>query len=424
LGDKLAILAIKAERITDAAKLRNVRSELDQLRAVWDGRGARPAAVEALARELKKTNESLWAIEDDIRECERQRDFGPQFVELARAVYRTNDRRAEIKRDINLSAGSNIIEEKSYRDYQCEAVEHPGDAAQVSTPHGTDSQQGSATVLKDCRHGRMLFLKRDKYIGRSLDIYGEFSELEARVFTQLLRANDVVIEAGANIGAHTVHIANLVGAHGLVLAFEPQGAIYELLCANIALNELFHVRPYHGALGRDPGTIKVPVLDYGSESNFGGLSLSDSSAGEDVPLFALDSFALPALRMLKVDVEGMEAEVLSGARETIGRLRPILYVENDRRAQSERLIKLIDELGYDMWWHLPPLFNPGNFAQTCQNIFGGIVSRNLLCFPKEKSAKVSGLRPVTGPQDWELMQSTQTPEIIFSEAPPSTKPTT
>ncbi len=246
----------------------------------------------------------------------------------------------------------------------------------------------------------MLFLTRDKYIGRSLDIYGEFSEWEAHVFTQLLRATDVVVEAGANIGAHTVHIAKLVGAHGLVLAFEPQRVIDELLCANIALNELFHVRPYHAALGRGPGTIKVPILDYRSEQNFGGLSLSESSAGEDVPLFALDSFALPALRMLKVDVEGMEAEVLSGARETIVRLRPALYVENDRQAQSERLIKLIDELGYNMWWHLPPLFNPGNFAQARQNIFGGIASQNLLCLPKETPAEVSHMRAVTGPKDW------------------------
>ena len=104
--------------------------------------------------------------------------------------------------------------------------------------------------------------------------------------------------------------------------------------------------------------------------------------------------------MLKVDVEGMETDVLLGARDTIGRLRPILYIENDRRAQSEGLIKLIGELGYNMWWHLPPLFNPSNFAGASQNIFGGIVSINLLCLPEEEPAKISGLRPVPGPKDW------------------------
>jgi FkbM family methyltransferase len=256
------------------------------------------------------------------------------------------------------------------------------------------------TALKDCRHGRMLFLKRDQYIGRSLDLYGEFSELEARAFSQLLRADDVVVEAGANIGSHTVHIAKLVGTRGLVLAFEPQRVIHELLCANVALNELFHVRPYRAALGRDVGTIKVPLVDYAGENNFGGISLSQSSAGEEVPLLALDGFTLPSLRMLKVDVEGMEAEVLWGARQTIAKLRPILYLENDRQAQSEGLVRLIEELGYNMWWHWPPLFNPGNFANLEQNVFAGIVSINLLCIPKEMPTDISGLRPVAGPGDW------------------------
>jgi hypothetical protein len=94
-----------------------VRSELDQLRTVWERRGACPATVEALTRELKNINERLWTIEDDIRDYELRQDFGSQFVDLARAVYQTNDRRAEIKREINLLAGSSIIEEKSYRDY-------------------------------------------------------------------------------------------------------------------------------------------------------------------------------------------------------------------------------------------------------------------------------------------------------------------
>jgi hypothetical protein len=133
LADKITILEIKCERITDATKLRNVRSELEQLRAVWDRRGARPAPLEALARELKQTNVSLWEIEDEIRDCERRRDFGRQFVELARAVYRTNDRRTAIKREINLLAGSAIIEEKSYRAYRSEAV-GPSDAAEQAAP--------------------------------------------------------------------------------------------------------------------------------------------------------------------------------------------------------------------------------------------------------------------------------------------------
>lgn len=136
LADKLTILEIKAERIRDVQKLRNVRSELKQLRAVWDRRGDRPAAVEALIRDLKQTNERLWDIENDIRDCERQHDFGRQFVELARAIYRTNDLRTEIKREINLLLGSPIIEEKSYRAYQCQTVGSRDTADGVTAPRG------------------------------------------------------------------------------------------------------------------------------------------------------------------------------------------------------------------------------------------------------------------------------------------------
>jgi hypothetical protein len=114
LVDKITILEIKAERIADAAKLANVRSELDLLREVWDQAGGSDLGLDALMEELKKSNEALWQIEDDIRECERRGDFGPRFIELARSVYRNNDRRAELKRKINELSGSSIIEEKSY----------------------------------------------------------------------------------------------------------------------------------------------------------------------------------------------------------------------------------------------------------------------------------------------------------------------
>ncbi len=117
LIDKITILEIKAERIADAAKRANVLIELATL---TDVRGAaiRPdGEIDRLAAELKTVNEALWEIEDDIRECDRDGDFGPRFVELARAVYRTNDRRAELKRAINLCLGSRLVEEKSYKPY-------------------------------------------------------------------------------------------------------------------------------------------------------------------------------------------------------------------------------------------------------------------------------------------------------------------
>ena len=257
-----------------------------------------------------------------------------------------------------------------------------------------------AMLLKDCRHGKMLFLKRDKYIGRSLDVYGEFSELEGKLFSQIVRPGQTVVEVGANIGAHTVHLAKLVGPKGSVLAFEPQRVIFQILCANVAINELFNVRTFQAAAGGEAGSLKVPALDYAAENNFGGVSLRNAAAGEDVPVIALDSLNLPSLHMLKIDVEGMEADVLSGARGLIARHRPFMYVENDRKEKSEGLITLIGELGYDMWWHTPYLFNPDNFNKAGNNIFGTIVSVNLVCIPKESTSKLKGFLKVSGPADW------------------------
>lgn len=117
LLDKLTILDIKAERIRDADKLVNVRTEQAALRDIRDANGLRGGAIDECVAALKLVNEELWVIEDEIRDCERAKDFGPRFIELARAVYHTNDRRAEIKREINLISGSGLVEEKSYAAY-------------------------------------------------------------------------------------------------------------------------------------------------------------------------------------------------------------------------------------------------------------------------------------------------------------------
>lgn len=115
--DKITILEIKAERLTDPAKLANVTKELGELTAVREREFPGHAALAALAAELKSINETLWVVEDDIRDCERAKDFGAKFVELARAVYVTNDERAAVKRKINDLLGSALVEEKSYAPY-------------------------------------------------------------------------------------------------------------------------------------------------------------------------------------------------------------------------------------------------------------------------------------------------------------------
>lgn len=115
LADKITILRIKAARLTDPQKLANVALELDSLERIFAGGfPILSDEVKTAVQSLQEVNERLWVIEDEIRECERDSDFGPRFVALARSVYRTNDERARLKRDINVLLGSKLIEEKSY----------------------------------------------------------------------------------------------------------------------------------------------------------------------------------------------------------------------------------------------------------------------------------------------------------------------
>ena len=119
LLDKLTILELKLTNITDVQKLSNIQKEHDELNPLagqlFDSYGEE---LKNLYKQLAEINSELWTIEDDIRECERNKDFGSDFVSLARAVYFTNDKRSEIKKSINLLTGSGFIEEKSYEDYE------------------------------------------------------------------------------------------------------------------------------------------------------------------------------------------------------------------------------------------------------------------------------------------------------------------
>ena len=119
LLDKLTILELKLSNISDVKKLTNIQKEHDELNPLagqlFDSYGEK---LKNLYKQLAEINSELWTIEDDIRQCERNKDFGSDFVSLARAVYFTNDKRSEIKKSINLLTGSGFVEEKSYEDYE------------------------------------------------------------------------------------------------------------------------------------------------------------------------------------------------------------------------------------------------------------------------------------------------------------------
>jgi hypothetical protein len=116
LLDKFSILEIKMGNITDPSKLTNIENEYRELTSDCTDL-LRNSTISSLYAELKSINQKLWVVEDDIRDCERSKDFGTQFVSLAREVYFTNDERARVKKEINLASGSSLVEEKSYQAY-------------------------------------------------------------------------------------------------------------------------------------------------------------------------------------------------------------------------------------------------------------------------------------------------------------------
>lgn len=257
------------------------------------------------------------------------------------------------------------------------------------------------TKTLQTRHGPMMALAGDRYITRSLELYGEFSGAEWALLAQIVKPGMTVVEVGANIGAHSVALAKACFPGALYL-FEPQQRVFQILCANLALNGVRNAIAYPEASGDAEGFVVVPPIDYGSVDNFGGVSVQadgEGVAGARVRATPLDALGLKACHVIKIDVEGFEAQVLRGAVKTIGRHRPLLYVENDRAEHQGEVIALIAGMGYRLYWHTPPLFSPDNFNGAADNVFGRIVSVNMLCLPNERGTVVQDMTPID-PNNW------------------------
>jgi len=276
-------------------------------------------------------------------------------------------------------------------------VDGEDDSAEEVLPSAEPVVEQAFVRVKTCRYGTMLYNWKDTYVGRSLDLYGEFSEGEVRMFDQILRPGMVAVDVGANIGCHTVFMAQKVAPGGVVIAYEPQRVVHQMLCANLALNAITNVKAVHAAAGAEAGEIIVPEVDYGSGDNIGGVELGGYTEGEIVAVEPIDSLDLNVCHLIKVDVEGMENAVISGAADTIARCRPFLYVENDRRDHSSELIKRLFNLDYRLYWHLPRLFNSGNYYGDETNVFGDLISRNMLCVPEENKITIEAMEEITSP---------------------------
>lgn len=247
---------------------------------------------------------------------------------------------------------------------------------------------------KRCKHGIMAFNRNDSFIGASLDAYGEWCEFEISLMRQFIKPGDVVIDVGANIGTHTVAFANLVGPSGVVQAFEPQPRLYQMLCANLALNGIEHVLTEHAVVGDALKPISISELPPSDTYfNFGAMPIR--GAATITRTVNLDISGVQNPRLIKIDVEGMEIDVIRGAGDLISRSLPVIYLENNGE-DNAGIMTALRGIGYEAYWSIAPYFNPANFYGNTVNIWsqtypGVVPSMNLIAFPVVDGRKMPDL---------------------------------
>lgn len=243
--------------------------------------------------------------------------------------------------------------------------------------------------IRRTRHGLMIYNNSDIWAGKSYDHYGEFMEAEMMLTSFVLRAGDVALDVGAGIGTHAVPMARMVGDEGRVFAFEPERRSFNMLCGNVALNEVGNVYCYHEAIGNRVGATKVPEIDVKATINFGGVELFreyEDCPSYLVPIMTLDQHDFQRCDFIKVDVEGMEADVLKGARKLIAERKPYVYFESEDRTRSE-CVAIMKSLGYTLFLQNAPLFQSENFFANATDVFVNeqglhFVTAMILCVPE------------------------------------------
>jgi len=232
-----------------------------------------------------------------------------------------------------------------------------------------------AFVLASTDHGAMIVNRFDGVqsesgpygVGHELMESSHFGAVELTDIAKLLEARRktggdgvVALDIGANIGVYTLDMARLMTDWGNVLAFEPQERLFCALAGNIALNNAFNAKPVCAAVGATTQTIHIPQPDYRRAGSFGSISMRreddrheagqtlDYDASVPVMQITVDSLKLPRVDLIKIDVEGMEMDVLTGAGETIARCRPALFVEHQHVGRNP-LAQRLDALGYTMF---------------------------------------------------------------------------
>jgi len=238
--------------------------------------------------------------------------------------------------------------------------------------------------LIQAKYGTFELVPGDRIVSESMRWYGEWAENELDILRRFIGDGDVVADIGSFIGTHAIAFARHVGRAGKVLAFEPRPEIFAVLDRNVERNGLTNVRRFNAGISDKAGVLTIAPLSVGDHVNPGGLSLTAASAGVSAELMTIDGLALDRLDLMKIDVEGMEAEVLQGAQATITTLRPVVFAECNTMEGASAVLAAFAHGGYTALGATYPAFNKRNYRENESNIFGDSRECALIFVPDEK----------------------------------------
>ena len=247
--------------------------------------------------------------------------------------------------------------------------------------------------MRDTRWGKMVYPAVGMWVEESLERYGEYNLTQALVLQHCMNLRTTAVDVGANIGALTIPMSLSAKE---VIAFEPQPVLADVLRANVGLAQT-NVKVLPFAVGSEAGEINMPRVDYNQRGNFGGIGRAfweakhPDNEPHKVSVFTLDA-QVSAASFVKIDVEGMELDVLRGATRLIKTCRPGLMVEADRTESAPEVIQWLLDQDYIPRWVITTLYTPGNFDHNPRNVFGTTCSFDVLAYPRGVDSPIHGLR--------------------------------
>lgn len=249
---------------------------------------------------------------------------------------------------------------------------------------------------------KFLIPQLDRAVGDCLRKAGEFARAEVEFIVDSLSQteNPLFLDVGANIGAISLPVAGKLPSVNIV-AFEPNLPVYGLLNANVVGNQLENVICYPWAVGKDKGVVDFPFVPLGASLNFGGVGFStDGFARCPTVMVRLDDLDLRKIDFLKIDVEGFDLDVLSGARKLLDRDKPTLIFEGKVGENTTKAIELVQDLGFDCYWFYTPFLLPTNMKRFPVDMKNWIGDMNVVAVPAH-SRPAWPLPKINSPdEDW------------------------